>query len=138
MNVTINIDDDTLSDLIKKGIAGLSNETIGDIAKEAVEKAFSDPEVAKGLIFIKDSDRYGCSYHDMKLRHEVVDMLMKSITDEDLAKYRKMMLDTLDKEGKYLVINALSRMLAQKLVDEPTRMYDAVQQKLYEIMENRR
>lgn len=137
MNVTINIDDDTLSDLIKKGIAGLSNETIGGIAREAVEKAFSDPEVAKGLIFTKDNDRYGCSYYDMKLRHEVVDMLMKSITDEDLAKYRKMMLDTLDKEGKHLVTNALSMMLAKKLVDDPMGMLDAVHQKLYEIMENR-
>jgi len=136
MNVTINIDDDTLSDLIKKGIAGLSEATIGTIAKEAVERAFSDKEVVEGLLFKKESGWGGTT--QLELRSGIVDMLMKSFNDEDLARYRKLMLDTLDEKGGDLVIDALSRTLARKLFDEQYGLINDVYNELRATMEGRR
>lgn len=135
MNVTVNIDDDALSDLIKKGVDGLSEATIGDIAKKAVETAMSDPEVVKGLLFKRNS--YSSSCWDLDLRPETVELLARSFSDEDLAKYRKLMLDTLDKAGDNLVIDALSRMLAHKLLDDQEVFMVSLQDQLRSIMADR-
>lgn len=113
MKLSIDIDDNELNEAITKGIKGLSSETITELAKGAVSEYLTTPNGIKDVLY-KKADGYR---QEPKIRDEVYKMLANSFSEEEIAKYRKILFDTLEKEGSNLLLAALSKAISDLMCD---------------------
>lgn len=100
MNINIDINDTQLSNLISKGIDDIDETTFSEIVRKSLTGIFSNPEVAKKLVLKDDSYR-------PELRSWVTNMLLSSITKEDIGEFKKMIFDIIEKHGKELIVEAM-------------------------------
>lgn len=114
MNLTINVDDQEFSKIIENGIKGLSNETITELAKNAISQYLSNERVIQALAFDKGSWGYGSEFD--RPRDWFVRLLGNSFSQEEVAEYRKKFFDLIDQKGNEIVITAMSEAFADMLV----------------------
>ena len=116
MNLTINVDDQEFSKIIENGIKGLSNETITELAKNAVSEYLSNEKVIQTLIFEKDRFGYGTNLNIP--RCWFIRLIENSFSIEELAEYRKKFFNLVDRDGKEIVISAIAEAFANLLVND--------------------
>jgi len=116
MNLTINVDDQEFSKIIENGIKGLSNETITELAKNAVSEYLSNERVIQALIFEKDRFGYGTNLDNP--RGWFIRLVENSFSIEEIAEYRKKFFNLVDRNGKEIVISAIAEAFANLLVDD--------------------
>ena len=110
MQVTVNIEDSKLSELVSKGIETIDAETIGAIAKDAIKAAFANPQYVRGLLY-KISE-YGSI---TELQPWIASAVQKSMTEKDIDEFKNILLDIFKKEGKSLIITTLADVLTRNL-----------------------
>ena len=113
MQITVDINDESLKAAMEKGISGLSNEQLTEMAKEAMQAYMIDPRNINDIIF-----RYRNSFSSPELRQELVDMLTKSFTKEEVEEYRQVLFRTIDKYGDRLLVKTLAEIFGNMLMTE--------------------
>lgn len=116
MQITVNIDDAALNKALERGIQGLSNETITDMAKEALQAYMMDPNNLKDIIF---SERYG--YSQPEVRKEIINALMNSFTEDEIKEYRQKIFETIEKRGDHLLTQTLAQIFTNMLMTESVK-----------------
>lgn len=125
MQITVNIDDEALNNALERGIQGLSNEMITDMAKEALQAYMMDPKNLKNMIF-SESTRYGC-YSSTEIRKEIMNALMNSFTEDEIKEYRQKIFETIEKHGDRLLMQTLAQIFTNMLMTESVKNELAVQ-----------
>lgn len=110
MNITVNIDDTQMSKLINDGINALDNETVTNIARQALCKAFEDPELSKLILF----ERCGI-YSSPELRQWAKNAISQSLTTADYEKFKALVFETIDKHAKDIIVETLAKTLTNNL-----------------------
>ena len=119
MTVQVNIDDDSLNELILKGIKNLSEETIGELAKNAVQAVFQDPQTIKDVLFAKSETDWCGSRSWSNIRPEILNMLSRAFTDDEVKKYRTELLGMLERDKKELMIKVMAHIFIKRVFDDP-------------------
>lgn len=110
MQVTVNIEDSKLSELVSKGIETIDAETIGAIAKDAIKAAFANPQYVRGLVY-KISE-YGSI---TELQPWIESAVQKSMTEKDFDEFKNILLDIFKTDAKSLIITTLADTLTRNL-----------------------
>lgn len=126
MQITVDINDESLKAVMEKGIIGLSNEQLTEMAKEAVQAYMMDPRNINDIIF-----RCRNSYSIPELRPELFTMLTKSFTKEEVEEYRQVLFRTIDKHGDRLLVETLAEIFGNMLMTED--MKSKLSAKIWEI-----
>lgn len=113
MQITVDINDESLKAAMEKGISGLSNEQLTEMAKEAMQAYMMDPKNINDIIF-----RYRNSFSSPELRPELFAMLTKSFTKEEVEEYRQVLFRTIDKHGDRLLVKTLAEIFGNLLMTE--------------------
>ena len=113
MQITVNINDETMTAAIEQGVKGLSNEQLAEIAKEAVTAYMMDPNNIRDIVLA--TDRYS---RETNVRPEFLKMLMNSFSQNEIEAYRQKMFDVIDKHGEKLLTDTLAKVFASMLVTE--------------------
>ena len=124
MQITVNIDDEALNNALERGIQGLSNEMITDMAKEALQAYMMDPRNLKNIIF---SERTGYGYSSPEIRKEIVNALMNSFTEDEIKEYRQKIFKTIDEHGDRLLTQTLAQIFTNMLMTESVKYELAAQ-----------
>lgn len=111
MNITVNIDDTQMSKLINDGINALDNEAVTNIARQALCKAFENPELSQLILFEKRSI-YG---DPTELRQWAKNAISQSLTSADYEKFKALVFETIDKHAKDIIVETLAKTLASNL-----------------------
>ena len=96
MQVTINLNDEELEEIIVKGVKNLSQSTIDALAKEALFKYLSQPTIMEKLVF-EQINYYSDKYCP---KSWVTDMIANGFDLDEMAEYRSKLLDTIKDEEK--------------------------------------
>ena len=113
MKLSIEIDDNELNEAVTKGIKGLSDETITDLAKGAISEYLTSQRGIDSVLYEK-RDSY---YREPRIRDEVYVMLKNSFTPEEVAKYRAMLFNVLEHESSNLLVAALAKSISDLMCD---------------------
>lgn len=130
MKVQIEIDDDSLNDLVAKGIKNLPDEDIGRLAKEAVQKAFSDEKTMKDIVFQKKETSYYGETRHSDIRPEILAMLNRAFTDDEVKEYRVQLFELLEKNKKELMTEVLAEIFVKRVLEDPYEFMNKMAQKL--------
>lgn len=118
MQITVNIDDMALNAALEKGIQGLSNETITDMAKEALQSYMMVPRNLENMIF---SQSIGYGYSRPEIRQEIMNALMNSFTEDEIKEYRQKIFETIEKHGDHLLTQTLAQIFTNMLMTESVK-----------------
>ena len=110
MNITVNIDDTQMSKLINDGINALDNETVTNIARQALCKAFENPELSQLILFEKRG-----IYADHELRQWAKNAISQSLTTADYEKFKALVFEAIDKHAKDIIVETLAKTLTDNL-----------------------
>ena len=119
MTVQVNIDDDSLNELVLKGIKNLSEETIGELAKSAIQAVFQDPVTMRDVLFAESETNWCGQRSWSKIRPEILNMLSRAFTDDEVKKYRNELLGMLERDKKELMIKVMTQIFIQRVFDDP-------------------
>ena len=108
MNITVNIDDTQMSNLINDGINALDNETVTNIARKSLCEAFKDTELARDILFERKNYYY-------ELREWAKTAIAKALTTADYEKFNALVFETIDKHAKDIIIETLAKTLTNNL-----------------------
>ena len=122
MQITVNIDDGELQEIIKKGIGNLSEETINGLAKEAISNFLQDKRVIEALVFNKQSYGYG-GYDYSNPQQWFLDMISNSFTAEEVSEYRDKIYRTLEENRKNIIIETMANVFSKSLVNSEMQYY---------------
>lgn len=115
MKLSIDVNDEEFSKIVENGIKGLSNETLTEIAKNAVSEFLTDPKVIGSLAFEKHSY---CNVPDYdKPRNWFINLLEKSFSMDEIKEYSQKFLSILDENKSQIIINALALAFSESLLD---------------------
>ena len=123
MKLSVEIADSVLDGAVQKGIEGLSNETITQIAKDAISSYLSDPKVMEKILFRER--QYFSS--ETELRKEIVKILENSFTADEVEKYRKMLFAAVEQRGEDIMIRTLASIFSNMLMTESAKVNLQVQ-----------
>ena len=118
MKLSVEIADSVLDGAVQKGIEGLINETITQIAKDAISSYLSDPKVMEKILF-KERQYYSSG---PELRNEIVRILENSFTADEVEKYRKMLFAAVEQRGEDIMIKTLASIFSNMLMTEPAKV----------------
>ena len=117
MQITVNIDDESLKAAMEKGIQGLSNEQLTEMAKEAMQAYMMDPRNLENIVFYKRNYITGTD----KIRPEIMKMLLDSFTKEEVEEYRQKIFKLIDVYGDRLMVRALAEIFGNMLMTEEAK-----------------
>ena len=129
MNLSIEVDDKELTEIVEKGIKNLSSETINEIAKKAISEFFSKKEVIEALAFQKVGYGGFCTVTDYdRPREWLLGIIKRSFSEDELKEYRQKLLKTIDEERDQIILKAITRAFADALVTEDFKkqLYNAM------------
>lgn len=106
MQLTINIEDKELNELVTQGVKGLSEETLTDLAKQALMNYLTSKEGLEAIIYGAPSRYYGES---REMRSYIVKMLTESFTKEEVEQYRQKLFQTMEKDFGKLMTDTLAK-----------------------------
>ena len=111
MQLTININDDTMAEIINKGISELSNDAINDIVKNAIETYLTKSEVLDKIFFTKD---------DFYSKARPTDILLKLMAGPEgtdpFEDIRKEIIDTVSKDRRDIIVDAMGAAFSKCLL----------------------
>lgn len=113
MQITVDINDDALREAMEKGVKGLSNEQLAEIAKEAVMTYMTDSNNIQEIVF--ERNVYS---RETRVRPEFLKMLMNSFSQNEIEAYRQKMFDVIEKHGEKLLTNTLAQVFSSMLLTE--------------------
>lgn len=108
MEVTVNIEDSKLTELVSQGIDALSEEAIAEMAKEAIRKALANDDTARSMLI-------RTSYGEARLQDWFEKALISQISPKDIEEFKDVVFEVVKKEGRDLVIGALADTLTRNL-----------------------
>lgn len=114
MQISVNIEDEKLNEILKAGIENADKDVVGRLATAALEKAFSDENIVGRMLF-KVVGEYGGKVTFGEPRDWVENAVVKAITSEDMAKWRAAFLDIVDRNWKCMIMSALAEVFASNL-----------------------
>lgn len=112
MQLTVNIEDKDLNDLITQGVKGLSEETLTDLAKEALMNYLTSKEGLEAILYGAPSRYYGES---REMRSYIVKMLTESFTKEEVEQYRQKLFQTMENSFDKLMSDTLAKVFINML-----------------------
>ena len=118
MKLSIDIDDAELNEVITNGIKELSNETITDLAKEALNSYLQTNDGIEGIIYRGKRNAWDPT---PELRPEIVQMLQNSFDKEEVEVYRAKIFKALEERGGDLMIKVLAEVFSRFLMTEDTK-----------------
>ena len=110
MQVNINIDDTQMSKIINDGINARDAETVTNIARQSLCKAFEDPEIAQTILFEKRG-----IYGFTEIRPWVSAAISKSLTEADYEKFKDLVFAAIGEHAKDIIVETLAKTLANNL-----------------------
>lgn len=117
MQISINIDDEKLTALVKKGIEEIDRESLGKVVNEALKTVFTDPVVVKKMMFECSRDYYGKEQYGA-FQAWVQEVIAAAITPEDLEEFKKPVIDTVREHGRDMLMKVLADTFAKTLFTE--------------------
>ena len=108
MQVTVNIEDSKLNEIVSHGIEALPQETIAELAKDAIRKALENPNTARALVC-------SSSYGDLRLQPWFESAITNHITEKDLSEFKDSILGAAKKDGREIILSALAEVLMRNL-----------------------
>lgn len=119
MQITVDINDDTLREAMEKGVKSLSEETLTNMAKEALQAYMLDPKHLDDLVFQVQRR----SYYDQNVvvRPEILKSLMNSFSKEEIEEYRQKLFQAIDKHGDQLLVRTLAEIFSGMLMTESAK-----------------
>ena len=116
MQITVDINDDALRETMEKGVKGLSEETLTNMAKEALQAYMLDPKNIDDLVFWSRRNSY--YNQNNEVRPEIMKMLMNSFSKEEVEEYRQKLFQAIDKHGDQLLVRTLAEIFSGMLMTE--------------------
>lgn len=126
MQITVDINDDALREAMEKGVKSLSEETLTEMAKEALQAYMLDPKNLKDLVF-KNSLSNGYYNQNAEIRPEIMKLLTNSFSEEEIEEYRQKMFQVIDKYGDHLLVRTLAEIFSGMLMTESMKNELSVQ-----------
>lgn len=120
MQITVDINDDALKETMEKGVKGLSEETLTEMAKEALQAYMLDPNNINDLVFTYK--RKGYYDQNADVRPEIMKLLMNSFSKEEVEEYRQKLFQAIDKHGDKLLVRTLAEIFSGMLMTESAKM----------------
>ena len=117
MQITVDINDESLKAAMEKGISGLSNEQLTEMAKEAMQAYMMDPRNLENIVFDKRNYITGTD----KIRPEIMKMLLDSFTKEEVEEYRQKIFKLIDIYGDRLMVRTLAEIFGNMLMTEDAK-----------------
>lgn len=112
MNVTVELNDDQLSALIKEGIQNLDAETKQELVISAVMKYLNDPNVMNKLIFSQTG--YGYNTPSQFFR----ELIAKNIENSKIEELQDQMIDYAAKNKSDILCKVLADTIARSVMTE--------------------
>ena len=120
MQITVDINDDALREVMEKGVKGLSEETLTEMAKEALQAYMLDPKNIDDLVF--RYRRNGYYSQDADVRPEIMKLLMNTFSKKEIEEYRQKLFQAIDKHGDQLLVRTLAEIFSGMLMTESAKM----------------
>ena len=114
MQINVNIDDNELTEAITKGIKNLSEDTINDLAKQAICEFLQNKECLEGILF-ETNRNYGYPGYSVdytRPRSWFVNLAQNSFDDSEVKKYREILYNQISENGTRVVISTLAKVLS--------------------------
>lgn len=125
MVLNIEFDDKELTEILSNGIKNLSEETITELSKKAIENYLSSDAGIKKIFFTESSlDYYYRNYNNdrvLDIRPEIMKIILNSFSKEDISKYREAMFKVLDEQFPNLMISTVAQVFSNMLMTEDTK-----------------
>lgn len=115
MNVTVELNDEQLSALIKEGIQNLDAETKQELVVSAIKKYLSDPNVMNKLIFSQTGYSYSAPSQFFR------ELVAKNIDDSKIKELQDQMIDYAAKNKADILCKVLADTLAQSVMTSEFR-----------------
>ena len=112
MNVTVELNDEQLSALIKEGIQNLDAETKQELVISALMKYLDDPNVMNKLIFSQTG--YGCNTPSQFFR----ELVAKNIENSKIKELQDQMIDYAAKNKSDILCKVLADTIARSVMTE--------------------
>ena len=112
MNITIELNDEQMSNMIKEGIEGLDAETKQELVISAIMKYLDDPNVMNKLIFSQTG--YGCNTPSQFFR----ELVAKNIEDSKIKELQDQMIDYAAKNKSDILCKVLADTIARSVMTE--------------------
>lgn len=121
MQISINIDDNKLSELVSKGIEEIDRETLGKIVNEALKEVFKDEEVVRTMLFEKSTDYYGKTRYG-GLHDWVQEAMAQAVTESDYAEFKSQVYAIVKEHGQKMLLEVLTKTLVSNLFNYDNQM----------------
>ena len=106
MQLTINIEDKDLNELVTQGVKGLSEETLTDLAKQALMNYLTSKEGLEAILYGAPTRYYG---ETREMRSYIVKMLTDSFTKEEVEQYRQKLFQAMENDFGKLMSDTLAK-----------------------------
>lgn len=117
MKLTIDINDDELNSALAQGIKNLSDETITELAKDAISSYLQTDAGIESVIYRNKRS----AWDTPELRPEILKLLENSFSNEEIESYRSKIFQALDSKGGSLMVEILANVFSRMLLTEATR-----------------
>ena len=114
MQLTVNIEDNDLNEVITKGIKGLSEETLTSIAKEALMSHLMSQKGLEAMIYEPPKNYYDTR----KLNKDIIQMLTNSFAKEEIENYRQKLFQVMETDGYGLMRDVLAKVFIGMMVTD--------------------
>lgn len=134
MQLTINIEDEELQKVVQRGIDNLSDESVAEIAKEAITQFLMQPDAMAMMAFEKQNGLYSTRPDYDRPRKWFENLLASVFTPEDFKAEKTAILGELVKDRKNILIEVLAASFSRNLLTY--EMQAELQRQLYERYNN--
>lgn len=119
MTLSIDINDQELTEIVEKGIKNLDEKVVSELAKEALKKYLDDPQVMERLLFEYEKS-YSYSYISSPQKW-FLNMFANSFNEEEIKEYREKFLNMVNEKQETIIIQTLSDIFSKMLVTDDFR-----------------
>ena len=116
MNITVNIDNDTMTSLINKGIEAMTVDECKDIVKQAMIEAFKTCPNLKDMLIKEDRTWGGNSFYTLGAL--ATKMLESGIDGSEFKELKEKMVDDLKSHHREILENAIMRNIASGIIND--------------------
>ena len=120
MQITIDVDNAKMEEIVSEGVNELPKETLASVAQAAIAEFLKDKGVVESLVFesVRRDYYYGNTVVDYdRPRQWFKDMISSAFSSEEVEKYRKIIFDTIENETPKVLEKAITRCFADMLLD---------------------
>lgn len=119
MNITVDIDNDTMTSLLNKGIEAMTADECKDIVKQAMIKAFANCPDFRDML-IKEENRVWGSGNSYRLGPLAEKMIESGIDGSEFKELKEKMVDDLKSHHREILENAIMNNIAHGIINDKT------------------